>query len=179
MNSFFENPLQEKKLSFQFAEGEKTTRYEKWDSHINIFQLEALKAVDFICLISEAYMVIFTEIKDFGHIDHAGRYGQGLFSRELADDVAQKLRDTYDGIGRITDKSPHDEYAFVCALGTAARRFVFHWEFKPSISQHQRLWHMQTMKMKLRKLLHGINTHIRIENMLDNPSKYWTVTRRK
>lgn len=173
----FENPLYEKTLTFSFTEVQQTTRFERWSSYIEDFQKKEKKAVDFICLDHGNKLTFFVEIKDFIRIDTAGQYGQGLFSQKLAEDIAQKIKDTIEITNAITKKISIDEHDFVSKMKNYPYRCVFHWEFKPNVNRYKRMLQMKNMKSKLKSLLHGVSAHIQVENIKDSQSKYWEVIR--
>ncbi len=174
---FRENPFREKKLEFEFGLSSGATRYEQWTSHINNRHGEGKKAVDFIYPDETTQRLFFTEIKDYSVITRSGRARQGLYSIILAKTVAKKVRDSIEGFQLAADSTDSDERLFQTLFQMYSYRVVFHWEFKLSIKQPRRIIQMRQMKEKLRELLHGVCTHVSVENIGDNPSKYWTVRR--
>lgn len=92
MDRFFENPLQEQQLIFSFPEERGATRYEQWVSHI---ARTGKKAVDFIYPESNSRQLFFTEVKDFLTITREGKFHKGAYSITLAENVAQKIKDSF------------------------------------------------------------------------------------
>ena len=178
MEEFFENPLVEGDLSFDFGQSSGATRYEVWDSYLHILQHPDRKAVDFIFAVPETSELFFTEVKDFKTITHEGKYLKGDCSLTLAVDTAKKMADSFDGYAMIGQVSKDaDELAFISTTGNFGKVVVFHWEFNPIFPTQKRLHDMKTMKAKLRELLEGVCSNIRIESIEINPSKHWKVTR--
>ncbi len=188
MKDFFENPLVEKQLSFDFGNSQGATRYEKWPSHINIWQKQGKKAVDFIFADTSSKTLLFTEVKDFIKIDKKSKtYGDGTYStnsqssaEETAlDELEQKYKDSIHGFEAAINSADADEKSFSLACKNYSYRVVLHWEFKQGArNEERRKTQMALMKTKLRMRLQGICTHIFVENMLDAPSKYWNVHRK-
>ena len=176
-NSFLENPFYEKQLKFDFGASPGATRYEQWPSHIEKWQNEGKTAVDFIFPDQISQKLFFTEIKDYTTITRSGRAGQGSYSEVLAQMVAQKAADSITGFSLAALSDNMEERYFHTSFSDYSFRVVFHWEFKRSIKQPYRRIQMMRMKAKLRELLHGICTHVAVENIGDYPSKYWTVSR--
>ena len=174
MEHFFENPLQEQQLVFTFSEGPGATRYEQWDSHI---ARTGKKAVDFIYPESNSRQLFFTEVKDFLTITREGKFQKGAYSITLAENVAQKVKDSFSGFDGVGEANPVEEQNFAKETGTYTRWVVFHWEFNSATSVSARKTSMMLMKQKLRQLLHGKCSQIRIENMELNPSAIWSVSR--
>lgn len=174
MDRFFENPLQEQQLIFSFPDERGATRYERWDSHI---ARTGKKAVDFIYPEKNSQQLIFTEVKDFRTITRVGRFGKGKYSIKLANNVAQKVIDTFSGFDGVGEANPVEEQNFVKETEKYTRCVVFHWEFNSETSIFIRKLGMMLMKQKLRKLLREECSRIRIENMEYNPSILWSVSR--
>lgn len=174
---FRENPFIEKKLRFDFGQSLGATRYEQWPSHIAKWQKDGKTAVDFIYPDETSGKLFFTEIKDYLTITRSGRAGQGTYSENLAKLVAKKARDSISGFGAGVLSDDENERSFCASFKDYSYRVVFHWEFKRSVKQPYRLNQMMLMKRKLKELLHGVCTHVSVENIGDNPSKYWTVSR--
>jgi len=187
MKDFFENPLVEKQLSFDFGESLGATRYEKWPSHLETWQNQGRKAVDFIYADISSKTLFFTEVKDFIKIDKKSRtYGEGTYSAKsqsssettALDELEQKYKDSIRGFEEATDSTDADEKKFSLTCRNYAYKVVLHWEFKQGARNiERRQWQMALMKTKLRMRLQGVCTHVFVENMLDAPSKYWTVHR--
>jgi len=175
--SFRENPFIEKKLRFDFGTSPGATRYEQWPSHIGKWQNDGRTAVDFIYPDEASQKLFFTEIKDYTTITKTGRAGQGTYSEELAQMVARKATDSIAGFGLASESEDEDERSFHAFFKDYSLRVVFHWEFKHSVKQPYRRLQMMQMKGKLRELLHGVCTHVAVENIGDYPSAYWTVRR--
>jgi len=176
-NHFRENPFREKRLLFDFGTSQGATRYEQWSSHIEKWQNEGKTAVDFIYPDENSQILFFTEIKDYTTITRSGRAGQGTYSIELAQMVAQKATDSIAGFELAAQSRDDNERSFYNSFKDCLYRVVFHWEFKRSVKITRRKIYMRQMKSKLRELLHGVCTHVAIENIKDNPSAYWTVRR--
>ena len=176
-NPFRENPFREKRLLFDFGASQGATRYEQWPSHTGKWQKKGKAAVDFIYPEEDSQILFFTEIKDYTTITRTGRAGQGTFSIELAQMVAQKATDSIAGFEHAVQSDDDNEHSFYNSFKDFAYRIVFHWEFKRSVKIPRRKIYMRQMKSKLRELLHGICTHVAIENIKDNPSLYWNVRR--
>lgn len=174
MDRFFENPLQEQQLIFSFPEARGATRYEQWDSHI---ARTGKKAVDFIYPESSSLQLFFTEVKDFMTITREGKFGKGDYTITLAENVAKKVEDSFSGFDGVGKANPVEEQDFAKETGTYTRCVVFHWEFNSATSVSARKTSMMLMKQKLRQLLHGKCSRIRIENMEYKPSQIWSVSR--
>ena len=174
MDRFFENPLQEQQLIFSFPEARGATRYEQWDSHI---ARTGKKAVDFIYPESSSRQLFFTEVKDFMTITREGKFGKGDYTITLAENVAQKVEDSFSGFDGVGEANPVEEQNFARETGSYTRCVVFHWEFNSATSVSARKTSMMLMKQKLRQLLHGKCSQIRIENMEYKPSQIWSVSR--
>lgn len=91
--------------------------------------------------------------------------------------VARKATDSIAGFGLASESEDEDERSFHNSFKDYSFRVVFHWEFKRSVKQPYRRLQMMQMKGKLRELLHGVCTHVAVENIGDYPSAYWTVRR--
>ena len=174
MDRFFENPLQEQQLIFSFPEERGATRYEQWVSHI---ARTGKKAVDFIYPESNSRQLFFTEVKDFLTITREGKFHKGAYSITLAENVAQKIKDSFSGFDDVGEANPIEEQNFAKETESYTRCVVFHWEFNSETSVSARKTGMMLMKQKLRQLLHGKCSRIKIENMELNPSAIWSVTR--
>lgn len=177
LNPFRENPFCEKKLLFDFGTSVGATRYEQWPSHIEKWQNDGKTAVDFIFPDEVSHKLFFTEIKDYSTITSSGRAGQGTYSLELAQMVAHKVKDSIDGFVLAKQSDDDNECRFHDSFKEYSYRAVFHWEFKRSVKIAYRKKYMKQMKVKLRELLHGVCTHVTIENIGDYPSSYWNVRR--
>ena len=187
METFFENPLKEKQLIFDFGNSQGATRYEKWPSHIETWQNQGRKAVDFIYADVSSKTLFFTEVKDFIRIDKKSEtYGDGTYSANAQssseitalDELEQKYKDSIHGFETAINSADTDEKSFSLACKNYSYRVVLHWEFKPSArNEERRKKQMLLMKIKLRMRLQGVCTHVFVENMRDAPSKNWTVRR--
>ena len=188
MKDFFENPLVEKRLSFDFGDSQGATRYEKWPSHIETWQNQGRKAVDFIYADVSSKTLFFTEVKDFIRIDKKSEtYGDGTYSANsqssseitALDELEQKYKDSIHGFETAINSADADEKSFSLAYKNYSYRIILHWEFKQGARNlERRQLQMALMKTKLRMRLQGICTHVFVENMQDAPSKYWTVNRK-
>jgi hypothetical protein len=174
---FRENPFREKRLAFDFGESPGATRYEQWPSHVGQWQKAGKKAVDFIYPHEASRNLFFTEIKDYTTITRSGRAGQGTYSEGLAEMVTWKVKDSIAGFRLAAQSEDADERSFHASFQDFAYRVVFHWEFKRSVKQPYRKIQMKRMKTKLRELLHGVCTHVAVENVGDFPSAHWAVRR--
>ena len=187
MKDFFENPLVEKRLSFDFGDSQGATRYEKWPSHIETWQNQGRKAVDFIYADVSSKTLFFTEVKDFIRIDKKSEtYGDGTYSANsqssceitALDELEQKYKDSIHGFETAINSADADEKSFSLAYKNYSYRIILHWEFKQGARNlERRQLQMALMKTKLRMRLQGVCTHVFVENMQDAPSKYWTVHR--
>ena len=182
MTSFFENPFVEGKLQFDFPDGPGATRYDQWDTHVNVFAAkDEKKAVDFLYVDGQNNLLYLTEIKDFDRIDKKGRYKNGKYSLELRDDVALKFHDTLEGIATPSRLTHRAEQTFSRAVKSLARRAVFHWEIKPSVRADVRKSMLVTMETALKARLHKLKSivHVRVMNIKDTkPSQRpWAVKR--
>ena len=185
--NFFENPLVEKRLSFDFGDNPGATRYEKWPSHIHIWQQQGKKAIDFIYADTSSKTLFFTEVKDFIKIDKKSEtYGEGTYSanaqspfeKTALDELELKFKDSIRGFEIASDSTYTDEKNFFLAYKNYAYKVVLHWEFKSGArNEERRKEQMKLMKIKLRMRLQGVCTYVSVENMLDAPSKNWTVRR--
>ncbi len=176
-NPFRENPFREKKLVFDFGTSLGATRYEQWSSHVGEWQHDGKTAVDFIYPDEDDQKLFFTEIKDYIVVSKKGRAGGGKYSLNLAHMVAQKVKDSIEGFELASQSDDSDERSFYVSFRNFSYRVVFHWEFKRSVKQPYRKMYIRQMKNKLKELLHGVCTHIAVENIGDYPSSYWTVRR--
>lgn len=187
MEKFLQNPLIEKQLSFDFGKSRGATRYEKWPSHIDIWQKQGKKAVDFIYADTSSKTLFFTEVKDFIRIDKkSGTYGEGTYSSNAQspfeitamDELEQKFKDSMHGFEMAKNSADVDEKNFSLTYKNYSYRVVLHWEFKQGArNEERRKAQMTLMKTKLRMRLQGVCTHVFVENMQDAPSKYWNVRR--
>lgn len=182
MTSFFENPFVEGKLRFDFPNGPGATRYDQWDTHVNVFAArDEKKAVDFLYVDGQNNLLYLTEIKDFDRIDKKGRYKNGKYSQELRDDVALKFHDTLEGIAKPNSLTQNEEMAFARSVASMDRRAVFHWEVKPSVRKDIRKRMLVDMQTALKARLHKLKSvvHVRVVNIKDTKScqRPWAVKR--
>ena len=182
MTPFFENPFIEGKLRFDFPDDPGATRYDRWDTHVDVFaSRDGKKAVDFLYVDKPNDLLYLTEIKDFDRIDRKGRYKNGTYSQELLKDVAQKFHDTIEGIAKPKRLTQDEEKAFARAVASLDRRAVFHWEVKPSVRTDIRKKMLVDMQTALKARLHKLKSivHVRVMNIKDTKSgqRPWTVKR--
>lgn len=175
MDSFFENPFVEGNLAFHFHELRGATRYETWNYHRKISPT-GKKAVDFIYASTAARQLFFTEIKDFRVILHEGRFKQGGYSRELAEDIARKIMDSISGYENVM-VAPADDREQIFALETKTYRrvAVFHWEHNHLFDRRKVLEYMQLMTHKLKSLVGSVCDWVSVESSKEIRSEYWTV----
>lgn len=182
MTRFFENPFAEGGLRFDFPCDPGATRYDRWDTHVDVFaKKNGKKAVDFLYVDKPNDLLYLTEIKDFDRIDKKGRYKNGKYSLELRDDVALKFHDTIEGIATPSRLTRKAEQNFSRAVKLLARKAVFHWEVKPSVRADVRKSMLVTMETALKARLHKLKSvvHVRVMNIKDTKSSQrpWAVKR--
>ncbi len=178
MSSFFENPFIEGNLSFAFGNTAGATRYETWHCHLHVFQQLKKKAVDFIYSAPEVKTLFLTEVKDFEAITQIGKYKLGEFSLELANDMAQKFRESLEGFIKAKDVSEKvEERDFSLKNNQTPKVAVLHWEMHKDFDEQKRKHYIRLMIRKLDELLLDVFSRVSVENIEDNPSKYWTVSR--
>ena len=178
MTTFFENPFVEGNLSFSFGNTAGATRYETWHCHLHVFQQLKKKAVDFIYSAPGVKTLFFTEVKDFETITQIGKYKLGEFSLELANDTAQKFRESLEGFTMAKDVSEkEEERVFSLENNQSPKVAVLHWEMHKEFDEQKRKHYIRLMIRKLDELLRDVFSSVSVENMQDNPSQYWLVNR--
>ena len=122
--------------------------------------------------------LFFTEVKDFETITQIGKYKLGEFSLELANDMAQKFRESLEGFTMAKDVSEkEEERIFSLENNQSPKVAVLHWEMHKEFDEQKRKHYIRLMIRKLDELLLDVFSRVTVENMQDNPSQYWLVSR--
>ena len=183
MKDFFENPLVEKQLSFDFGKSRGATRYEKWPSHIDIWQRQGRKAVDFIYADVPSKTLFFTEVKDFIRIDKKSEtYGDGTYSANsqssseitALEELEQKYKDSIHGFETAINSADADEKSFSLSCKNYSYRIVLHWEFKQGARNlERRQLQMSLMKTKSRKTKNTMVSMLSLPTSMMTQKKSW------
>lgn len=116
--------LQEGRQTFSFSDAWYFAKYDDGPAHLNLQKTLPSKAVDF-CAVSDSLRVsTLIEVKDFrGHmIENKDRVEPN--TRELADEVAQKVRDSLAGVIGQSRRAKGNWQKLVRALSKEDYQFV-------------------------------------------------------
>lgn len=150
-----ENPIEEDRLTFTFPAGAQTSKYDAWSHYRNQFNslCGGTKAVDMVYAAADTAWLI--EVKDY-------RINARTKPIDLADEVAQKVRDTLAGLVSARFHANHvDEKRVADALLRKRRlRVVLHLETPRSRSRLQPRPISRTVVLhKLKQLLRAVDPH--------------------
>jgi hypothetical protein len=161
----------ENSLAFDFPVTWRIAKYDKWTFYLNHFQsvCSSAKGVDIIALVPSG-VVWLIEVKDY-------RAGPRQKQLELAEEVAQKVRDTLAGLAaaRVRALVGAEQDMANRVLQGIDLKVVLHLEqgSKPTrlhpVEDHTKL------VQKLKQLLRAIDHHPKISNLAEGNKYGWEV----
>lgn len=167
-----ENIIHEDRLTFTFPMGAMSSKYDTWSHYRNQFNsaFGGTKAVDVVYADTDTAWLI--EIKDY-------RINQRTKAIDLADEVAQKVRDTLAGLvsARLYANDPDEKHMADELLSKSGLRVVLHLEapksrsrMRPSAIEPDKVLH------KLKMLIRAVDPHPAVVDQHSiKPSMNWAV----
>ena len=167
--------IQEGHLEFDFetGDGSMASQYDEWSFYRNQFVsvTKGTKAVDFIYVDKAHDITWFIEVKDYRHPDTVV-----IKPSELADVVAQKVRDSLAGLAaaRCNANDPAEREFSEAALRTSEIRVVLHME---QINLNHRFIDPANVLTKLKQQIKAVDPHPAVVNQANlKVNMCWKVT---
>ncbi|NLB32043.1 MAG: hypothetical protein GX822_10415 [Alcaligenaceae bacterium] len=163
--------IREGHLEFDFSDnnGSLVSKYDDWSFYRNQFihVTSGIKAVDFVYIDKTHDITWFIEVKDYRHPDT-----KSIKATELADVVAQKVRDSLAGLAaaRYNANDPEERDFSKAALRTKGIKVVLHMEHSPHFIDPA------DILTKLKQQIKAIDAHPMIVNQRNlKQNMCWTV----
>ena len=161
--------ISEGDLTFRFPNGWYVGKYDDWAFYRNQFsKIPETKAVDFVCIHHDVCWLI--EVKDY-------RVHPRTKPTNIADEVAQKARDTLAGLAAARRNASQGEERTLAqqALSKSRWRVVLHLEQPQHPSRvHPRPVDPASVRIDLRRVLRGIDPHAMVADAA-RPQGPWAV----
>ena len=163
--------ISEGALAFDFPAGWSATKYDEWRFYLNHFQkvCDGAKGVDFLA-ITPSQCLWLIEVKDYRAVPREK-------SLELAQEVAQKVRDSLAGLVAARLRANDEVEAALAerALRCTDMKVVLHLEQPIKPSRLRPIEDNSKLIQKLKQLLRAIDFHPRVTNLGDGNRFGWEV----
>ncbi len=159
-------------LAFRFPNQWRVGKYDEWVYYLGHFQnvCRGAKGVDVVAVAPNGCLWLI-EIKDY----RAGPRDNPL---DLADEFAQKVRDTLAGIAaaRVRANDAAEKETADRACGCSDIRVVLHLEQPAKGTRLHPIEDVSKLLLKLKQRLRAIDRHPKVVSVAESSGLRWTVT---